>query len=84
MHTIVMSDTPEARAIIAYHASTCNQFVTATGSKAEWSDAATPRTDKPVRFWRPERLAGGVARTWRFKELHENGSAIIPPFPRLA
>ena len=51
MHTIFMPDTPEARAIIAYHATTCPQFVTLTGRKAEWSDATTPRTDRPVRFY---------------------------------
>jgi hypothetical protein len=47
-----------------------------------WSDATTPRTDRPVRFAARSLNHEKLSRTWRFKELGERGSAIIPPFPR--
>ena len=47
-----------------------------------WDDATTPRTNRPVRFAARSLNHEKLSRTWRFKELGERGSAIIPPFPR--
>ena len=35
---------------IAYHLTTCPQFVTFTGRNADWTDTHIPRTERPVRF----------------------------------
>ena len=62
MRTITMPDTPEARAVLAYHVTTCPQFVTFTGRNAEWTDTHIPRTARPVRFI-PRAPASSKART---------------------
>ena len=36
---------------IAYHLTTCPQFVTFTGRNADWTDTHIPRTERPVRFY---------------------------------
>ena len=59
-----MNATTVPTVALHYWLGSCPQFVTATGSFAPWSDATTPRTDKPVRFgyrWHVGDISGNGA-----------------------